>query len=225
MKSKRLGIASNQSNQWVVPVILIALLAFPIIAGGIRLVEIQIGTLIITDHLPHVSEALPLTLHITSTIFFCLFGAFQFIPKLRKPRTNWHRISGRLTATAGIIVPMSGIWLTLFADLPLEDSYALNVIRLLVSLTMLYAIIKGLRAIWEKRFIDHRIWMIRAYAIAAGTGAQIFTSILVIAIYGELDSTTKTIAMAVGWALAIVVAEWHINRTNLSATSTISSKP
>ena len=216
-----LSHAYSRSHSGLIPAVLIALLALPLILGSIRLAELSSGALIISDRLPLAFEIIPIAVHIISTICFCVLGAVQFVPALRAVNSGWHRISGKLVVLAGLMVPLSGIWLTLFANLPEEDSDALNVIRMLVSIIMLYAIVTGIKSIRNRRYSDHRVWMIRAYAIAAGTGVQVFTSVFFIAISGELNSTTKTLAMAAGWVLSILAAEWWLKKSGQSQPLTL----
>ena len=55
-----------------------------------------------------------LVLHILCASVYALLGAFQFAPAFRRRRPGWHRRAGRLLVPAGLLVGLSGLWMTLF---------------------------------------------------------------------------------------------------------------
>jgi len=95
-------------------------------------------------------------------------------PAASRTRPAWHRKSGRLLVVAGLVVAGSGLWMTLFyPDAP--GGTLLWVVRLLVGSGVAVSIALAFTAIRRRDIPSHRAWMIRAYALAAGAGAQVFT--------------------------------------------------
>ena len=57
---------------------------------------------------------LPVVVHIVGAGVYALLGAFQFAPAFRRRRPGWHRAAGRLLVPCGLLVGLSGLWMTLF---------------------------------------------------------------------------------------------------------------
>ncbi len=119
---------------------------------------------------------------------FCLLGAFQFVPQLRRGRPSWHRIAGRILVPAGIIAGLSGMWLAVNFPRPDLDV----VVRLFFAALMVGSILLGLRAILRRDFAAHRAWMIRGYAIGVGAGTQVLTAIVWALLTGGVDADANT---------------------------------
>jgi hypothetical protein len=70
----------------------------------------------------------------------------------------------------------------------------------------------GVAAVLRRDIPRHRAWMMRGYALGLGAGTQVFTHLpwfLLPDIQGEL---ARTLCMAAGWAINLVVVEWLISR-------------
>jgi len=59
------------------------------------------------------SVVVPITIHIGGALVYAILGAFQFSAPLRRRWPLWHRLAGRLTFGAGMLVALSALWLTL----------------------------------------------------------------------------------------------------------------
>ena len=71
----------------------------------------------------------------------------------------------------------------------------------------------------------HRAWIIRAYALAAGAGTQVFTQGISETFVGTSELTSGA-ALGAGWAINLTVAEHVISRNPAQrehATSLIGS--
>ncbi len=81
---------------------------------------------------------------------------------------------------------------------------------------MAASIILGFAAIRRGDVARHRAWMTRAYALALGAGAQVFTQGIGNAVFGASELTT-TLMLGAGWAINLTVAEYIIRRYGSSS--------
>src|SRR5687767_13238447 len=93
---------------------LIALSIIPLAAGAFRLVELAGGAEITPANARFFASPLPVVLHIVGAAVYAILGAFQFAPGFRRRRPGWHRAAGRLLVVCGLLVGLSGVWMTLF---------------------------------------------------------------------------------------------------------------
>ncbi|HEY9898002.1 MAG TPA: DUF2306 domain-containing protein [Pantanalinema sp.] len=156
--------------------------------------------------------------HIICSLIYSVLGAFQFSPGILSRKPKWHRVVGKVLVFSGLVVALSGIWMTLIYPIAKPegvakfDSLSLNVIRLLVGAAMAWFIVLGHAAIRKRNISHHRAWMIRSYALGLGAGTQVFTHIpwfMFPSIHGE---SARTLFMAAGWGINLAVAEWLIAR-------------
>ena len=160
--------------EWV-PGALVALSLIPLFGGTARLVEILGGPELIPTDLRFAASPVPLVVHIVAAIGYALVGAFQFSAGIRRRRPGWHRRAGRVLATLGLAVALSGLWMTLFYPQKEGTGDLLWLFRLLASSGMGVSIVLGVTAIRARDIARHRAWMMRAYALGLGAGTQAFT--------------------------------------------------
>jgi uncharacterized membrane protein len=148
-----------------------------------------------------------------SALPFCLLGAFQFAPGLRRRWPGFHRLSGRLVVLCGLTAGLSGLWMTQFIlfSLP-SQSTILYGFRMLFGSAMVLSLVLGLVAILRRNIARHRVWMIRGYAIGQGAGTQALTALLWVIIFGTLGEPTKDWLMGTSWVINLAVAEWLLRR-------------
>jgi len=183
----------------------------PVIAGASRLTELTLGAEITEANARFFHSPVPVIAHIIGATVYCLLGAFQFLPRLRRGRPSWHRIAGRIVVPAGLIAGLSGMWMAVFYTRPELDM----VVRLFFGGLMILSILLGLRAVLKRDFSSHRAWMIRGYAVGIGAGTQVFTVIpWILATGGATPSPTTAVALlAAGWIVNLTVAEFAIRST------------
>jgi hypothetical protein len=87
---------------WVRPAALVALSAIPVAAGAVRIAELARGAEITPVNARFFAAPVPVVLHILSVSLFCVLGAFQFAPAIRRQRPHWHRAAGRLLVSCGV---------------------------------------------------------------------------------------------------------------------------
>ncbi|WP_436529938.1 DUF2306 domain-containing protein [Actinoplanes sp. HUAS TT8] len=201
---------TTNTGAWRIPAALIALSLVPSIAGVYRLDQLATNAPVTTENARFFDMPGPVVAHILAAILYCVLGAFQFQPAFRRRRPGWHRAAGRILVAAGLIVAVSGLWMAVFYDLPPVDGVIVEVTRLIVGSVMIVALVLAVVTIRRRDVASHRAWMIRAYALAQGAGTQVFTH-LPFAFAGVAPGVGgRAVAMAAGWVLNIVVAEWII---------------
>lgn len=199
---------------WLVPASLLALSIVPAVGGTLRLAELGSGAAVTPENARFFAAPPPVVIHIVSALLFCMLGAFQFSPGLRRSRPHWHRLSGRVATPFGLAAALSGLWMTLFypnADANF-DGPAVYLMRLAAGFGMVGAMALALTAIGRRDIPAHQRWMTRTYALGIAAGTQVFTHIpwfLWPELQGEL---MRAVCMGAGWAVNIVVAEWVIAR-------------
>ena len=205
-------VASTAKNDWLIPAGLITLSLIPAIAGTMRMFQLGSGAQITPENARFFAAPLPVMLHIPSAVLYCVLGAFQFSPGLRRRKPNWHRAAGRILIPCGLLAALSGLWMTQFYPHIKFDGPALYTVRLLAGSAMALFLCLGLAAILRRDISNHQAWMMRGYALGLGAGTQVFThipSFLFPSLQGEL---ARTLAMGAGWAINLAVAEWFISR-------------
>ncbi|MFD8492184.1 DUF2306 domain-containing protein [Amycolatopsis sp. NPDC059657] len=191
---------------------MLLLSAVPIVAGSMRLAELSGGARITPENARFFAVPVPVIVHIVAASFYCVLGAFQFAPGLRRRRLGLHRVSGRALVPLGLAAAFSGLWMTVFYPSPPGDGELLFVFRLVFGSAMVAAIVLGTAAVLRRDIRRHRAWMIRGYAIGMGAGTQVFTHLPWAAAFGAPGEFTHALLMAAGWVINLAVAEWVIGR-------------
>lgn len=204
------GAGSAARTSWGVPAALIVLSLIPVIAGSLRVLEIAGGPHLLPANPRIDAVPAPVVVHIIAAAVYALLGSLQFSARVRRGRPDWHRRSGRLLVGAGMVVALSGLWMTLFyTGAPGGD--LLWGVRLMVATAMAAAIVLGLAAIRRRDVTAHRAWMIRAYALAVAAGTQAFTQGAGESIFGTSELSTA-VSVSSGWVINAAIGEWVIRR-------------
>jgi len=186
---------------WLLPAALILLSAIPLTFGALRLNELANGAEITASNARFFASPLPVTLHIVSAGAYALLGAFQFVSRLWRRGTGWHRWVGRLLVPCGLVVGLSGLWMTIFYPRPDGASDLLYVLRLLFGSGMVVSIVLGYTAIRRRDILQHRAWMMRAYAIGLGAGTQVLTGMVGDLAFGPPSELGNALLMGAGWVI------------------------
>ncbi len=203
--------AKAGSAAWVVAG-LILLSLIPLAGGAHRLSQLAGGAAITPANARFFAAPVPVVLHLVSVSLYAILGAFQFVPGLRRRRHAWHRIAGWILIPCGLIVALSGLWMTLFYPWPVGDGAILYGLRLVFGSAMLLAILLGVAAIGRRDFAAHGDWMLRGYAIGMGAGAQALALMAGEMIAGPPSELRRALLMGAGWVISLAVAEWVIRR-------------
>lgn len=203
--------AKARSAGWIVAGLLL-LSAVPLAAGAFRLTELAGGAEVTPANARFFASPLPVILHILGAGVYATLGAFQFAPSFRRRWPGWHRAAGWLLVPCGLLVGLSGLWMTLFYPWPAGDGVVLYGLRLLFGSAMVAAICLGVTTIRRGDVIGHRAWMARAYAIGLGAGTQVLTLAAGELIAGPPDELRRALLMGAAWAINLAVAEWSLRR-------------
>src|SRR5664279_841460 len=78
--------AGESRVQWLVPAGLVLLSLVPVAAGMVRVTQLAGGGPVTPDNARFFASPVPVVLHIVCASVFCLLGAFQFVPWIRRRR-------------------------------------------------------------------------------------------------------------------------------------------
>jgi uncharacterized membrane protein len=205
-------MATLRRADWLIPVGLFVLALLPLVPGALRLLELGGGPQIMPANARISAIPLPAVIHIVGAIVYCLVGALQFSPGLRRAQPRLHRWTGRLVWPFGLAVALSALWMTLLYPPAEEIHPLLSAFRLGFGGLMLLALLLGLAAILRRDVPAHRAWMIRAYAVGLGAATQALVFIPAALVMGTVDPFGNALLMGLGWAINLGVAEWIIRR-------------
>lgn len=184
---------------------LLLLSMLPVLGGVTRLAELGAAS----GGAAPTHSPVPVVAHVAAMSVYCVLGAFQYSPALR--RRPWHRAAGRVLIPAGFLAALSAVWLAVFYRGP-EDEVALAMIRLVFAAAMTVFLALSVSAIRRRDFAAHGAWMTRAYAIAVAGGTQALVFTLWYAIAGEVDSTGEMLLVAASFAANSAAAERLVRR-------------
>lgn len=206
---KALGFAAFK-----IPLALIVLSLVPMLGGLARLHSMSGGSPVTQDNARFIAAPLPIVVHIIAATLYSLLGAFQFSPALRARYRTWHRVSGKILVVCGLLVGLTGIWMTVAYAIPerLQGPLLLGV-RLVVGLAMVAAIWLGWKSVLRRDFASHEAWMIRAYALGQGAGMQAVLMLPLIVVMGDVVGWLREILMSLAWVVNLAVAEWAIRKS------------
>lgn len=210
-KPKTPKAAKGRSAKWLVAALLL-LSAFPLAGGAFRLSQLAGGAAITPANARFFAAPVPVVVHIMSAAVYALLGAFQFAPNFRRRRPGWHRAAGQLLVLCGLLVGISGLWMTVFYPWPAGDGVLLSGFRLLFGSGMVVSIVLGFRAIRRGDVATHRAWMMRGYAIGLGAATQMLTQMVGGMIAGPPSELSRALLMGAGWVINLAVAEWSLRR-------------
>ncbi len=110
----------------LIPAGLIALSVIPVVAGTARLLDIAGRAEITEANARFVTAPLPVVPHILAVTIYCVVGAFQFLPGLRRSKPRWHRDAGRVLVPFGLLAALTGLWMTQFYRRSIPASCAIS---------------------------------------------------------------------------------------------------
>jgi len=177
-------------------------------------VELAGGPALIPVNPRVLADPVPVLVHVLANLLFCLGGALQFLPGIRRRWPALHRALGRAVLAGGMLSAASGLWMTLFYAFPAElQGLALFGARLMVGTAMIALLAWALWAIGARRVFQHGAAMIRAYALGQGASTQAFLGMAWMACAGtELLGPTRDALMMSAWVINLLAAEVVIGR-------------
>jgi uncharacterized membrane protein len=176
-------------------------------------------SLVPTDRGPAFYPAL-VTHIFTGSIMLCA-GVLQLWPWLRAHHSRVHRWSGRVYVAAAIPTGIAALVVAHFPTFGVGQQVA----NTLTGILLLTFTLLGYRAVRQRRFADHREWMVRSAAVAFSIVTNRFWSTFLIAVYVPGALTNPDIefglpeiagaAIASAWMSTVanlLFAEWWLHR-------------
>jgi uncharacterized membrane protein len=155
-----------------------------------------------------------LVLHVAGGVAALLVGPLQFVRRIRARRPAFHRATGRIYVLACAIGAPAGFVLALGTTAgPVAGiGFAVQAV-LWAAFTWL-----GYRAAVERRFGDHREWMLRSYALTAA--AITLRLMLPAALFLGLEFVPAYRVIAwLAWTVNLALFEYYIRRNRVSAAA------
>jgi hypothetical protein len=191
-------------------VVIVVYSFIPTFGGLFRVAELTGVAPTITPENPRaLAEPLPFVVHVIASFIFCNLGALQFLPTVRRIRSDVHRTNGRAVAAAGIVAAATGLWMTVGYVFPSDlQGGLLYWVRVVLSISMMALIAWAVIAVQSKKILQHSAAMLRAYAIGQGASTQAFFGIGWLVVTGS-DATGlfRDWLMVSCWVVNLLVAE------------------
>ncbi|MGW6917148.1 DUF2306 domain-containing protein [Kitasatospora sp. NPDC054939] len=157
----------------------------------------------------YLANLVPLVVHVGGGLVALTLGPWQFRTALRR-RPRLHRVLGRVYVLAVLVTGVSGLVLApkaLVGPIAPMGFAVLGVLLLVASVRAFTAIRRG-------AVLEHRVWMIRSYAlIFAAATLRVWLPVT-----GLIGVPFEQSYAAVGWTcwlINLVVAEWLVGRVRL----------
>ncbi|WP_035736640.1 DUF2306 domain-containing protein [Glycomyces arizonensis] len=205
---------------WIVPLFAVAVLfvalrlpSYLSFDTGDALVELQ-------EDFPE-THYLLLSGHIAFGSIALLTCSMQVWPWLRKAHPRIHRASGRLYVFAGVVP--SGILAGVVSVVSVVGPPG-KIGNLMLTALWFWTTFAGLRAARQRRFKDHRRWMVRSFALCFSIVAnRLWIGILVMALLpfvdgyyaGDTEAMFADVAVAsiwISWIVNLMIAQWWLDR-------------
>jgi len=206
------------SAGWLAPLGLLLLGMLPVLAGAFRLSQLSGMSDVMPANPRFAPMPLPVVVHIVTATAFAILGPLQFASGFRRRWPAWHRVAGRLLVVCGLLVGLTGVWMTLFYAPPDNSGLLLFGFRLVFGSAMIVCIVIGLATILRRDVRGHRAWMARGYAIGLGAATQMLTLMVGQMVAGAPSELTHDLLMGAGWVINLAVAEWAIRRRPTNPT-------
>lgn len=162
--------------------------------------------------------------HIAFGTVAIVTGFLQVWPWFRRTHRRWHRMAGRVYVLGGVVpAGLAGLVVGVTSVFgPLSQVSAVLLVTLWLTTTIL-----GYRRARQRRFAEHREWMIRSYALTASTITNRgWAPLAAVLLEPKIDTlfggseiafmfTVAGLSSWLGWVLPLVVVEaWLIRDRN-----------
>lgn len=159
-----------------------------------------------THHFP--DKTVAAAVHFGVGGFVLLVGPFQFLPRLRARRPSLHRWTGRLYVTGCLASAIAALVLATDTITGTVSQVGFTLLALAWITTTFTALVKAM----QRKFTEHRRWMIRSYALTlAAVTLRIYLPTSQIA--GIEFETAYPIISFACWVPNALIAEWVLRRS------------
>ncbi|UUY08392.1 DUF2306 domain-containing protein [Pseudomonas sp. J452] len=173
---------------------------------------------LISKKIPH---SLGLFFHISIGTIYMLMAIYQFNTQARRRSPQAHRAIGKVFVITGALTGITGLYIAIVMPFAGQVERAFATVT---ALWFLYALYMGYGHAKQRKYLLHREWMIRSFAVALAAVAMRFPLIIMNRLL-SLDSMVLFI-LAAGSAHLVVltVAEWWIRSTRQGRAETTGKK-
>ncbi|GGT16612.1 DUF2306 domain-containing protein [Nonomuraea spiralis] len=175
----------------------------PYLTGDTSLSKIPLNTDVALHYLSIVIHALPGGLAL-------IIGPFQFSTRLRARHPKAHRIAGRVYMISIVLATAAA----LFAATVSTSGLPAQIAFYLLAAAWLYSLCQGYRAIRRGNVREHRVWMVRNYALTfAAVSLRLFLVIGLLAQQAYPTLSFDDVYTTSAWASVLVnsvAAEYFI---------------
>lgn len=158
--------------------------------------------------------------HILPGFLFMVLGPLQFVRRIRSRHLRFHRWSGRVFVSLGLVIGVSALAMSFKTSIGGVNE---TVATTLFAIVFLFDLVKAFVHIRRREIARHREWMIRAYAI----GLAVATIRPIVGVFFATSPLTHLTpheffgtAFWLGFTIHLIAAEAWINYTrgmNLAA--------
>ncbi|GLU48713.1 DUF2306 domain-containing protein [Nocardiopsis ansamitocini] len=154
-----------------------------------------------------------LIVHIATGTVAMVTACLQVWPWLRQRRPRIHRISGRLYVFAGVL-PSALLSLAIMLLMP---GWGGQVGITMHALLWMTTTVVGLRMARQRRYAEHRRWMLYSFALTMGILWGLSGRIVLPIIWPAIDvNYIFEVARWGGWVLNLIIVQWWLDRTSPS---------
>ena len=158
-------------------------------------------------------------IHVVFGGIYLALAPFQFVVRIRSRFAAYHRWSGRLLVGIGLI---AGVTALITAELFPFSGWPERVIVGFFACFFLFALVKSFVHVRNRQFAEHRVWMIRAFAIALSIATMRLIFISALMFLGEptaqLAATLSIVSFSIAFVLHSALAELWIATTGAPRT-------
>ncbi|MEM7277205.1 MAG: DUF2306 domain-containing protein [Pseudomonadota bacterium] len=160
-------------------------------------------------------------IHMISGMAFVLLAPLQFISRIRTRHRKLHRLLGRVLIAAALI---SGVYgLVTVVVFPVYGGLAASSAGWFFGPIFLFCVMRGVWHARNKRFVPHREWMIRSFALGLGVGMQrILIGVFVASAQIPISESFGP-SLWLGFAINLLIAELWITKTRTTPPSRAAS--
>lgn len=175
-----------------------------------------------------------LSLHVVFGSVAILTCCLQVWPWLRQRYPKVHRICGRLYVFAGVL-PAAVFAFVIGSVSPFGP--VATVSSVMVSVLWFGFTVAGFRAARQRRYADHRRWMIRSFALTIGIITnRLWGTVTFLVLNPRLDTMfggdQDALSQAVGsvtawfsWTTMLLLAQWWLDRTDRPGRRAVAVEP
>ena len=158
-----------------------------------------------------------LYLHIFASMLALVLGPFQFSPRLRATRIQFHRWLGRIYLGVGVLLGgLAGLYMAVYA----YGGIAAKLGFACLAIAWLFTGLRAYLAIRAGKVALHRQWMVRNFALTfAAVTLRLYLPLSMVA--GIPFQLAYPIIAWMCWVPNLVIAEWLFNRKAAARASII----